>query len=109
MNFAGKSVGWHPLDQRVRIKKRSINSLGRCSEHSVKSDRIRVVCCHSFLLLGFHSYEELGVRFGTSLSVNEHNSPRVELENRLWAAPTQKSAILAALGPAKQRRCVGGN
>jgi hypothetical protein len=37
----------------------------------VKSDRIRVVCCHSFLLLGFHSYDELGVRFGTSLSVNE--------------------------------------
>src|SRR5439155_13706762 len=43
MNLAGKSIRWQPLRHRLRIKKRAVNLLRLCPEHSMNADRIR---CH---------------------------------------------------------------
>jgi hypothetical protein len=46
MNFAGESVRWNPLGQRVGIEERAINPLRWRAEHAVKSNGAGAFCGH---------------------------------------------------------------
>jgi hypothetical protein len=62
MNLAGKSIRWKPLGHCIGIKERPINSFWRRSQHSVKSDGVRIARHNSiqFFVTATNEDETLG-------------------------------------------------
>src|SRR5712692_4860843 len=91
VNLAGKSIRWQPLCHRLRIKKRAVNLLRLCPEHSMNADRIR---CH-----GSHWPTANLVKSRTLLPFSSHVSDSV-----LSPVPRCPPLALSAPFPPPARR-----